>query len=551
MSRPILFSTHCRRLKSSQTQAKKATALSELLSLLHSGKRSSVREAVLALYQRWQEKPSEQKNIAAQLAGRGLPDELLRKLVCNSVQQPLLDATLFVCALGAEPKLFSEVFACMEHFSNSQVFCKAVEQLSSEQLRSLVDSLPSLRPAQQQMLVEALANGHSTAEKTRDNLLELLAYSEHLTHDVKLQLIEIIGEKSNVDAVEALLRVGVHGQYVDAVTTALQQIARRKGPHVQQTIVQQAQRHQWPQLEKLQKNLSSAGQGAAILHGPAISMDARTFSELAALVRADSGLELVESVRSRVVRRVQKRMDALSLSNLEHYLRLLKKTDPQGAQERRALTELLTVHETYFFREPRQLRAVESEILPDLIRLHRADKSLRLWSAGCSSGEEAYTLAMLLHHRQELRGWDLQIRGSDISAQVVQKARRACYSENSFRENEASKGLLDFERRGDLYCLRDEIKRRVAFQVENIVESSRQPAHQAQYDLIMCRNVFIYFAPQTQRRVAAMFYQQLRPGGYLLLGHAESLLSYALDFEVVTLRDDLVYRRPLGDQERM
>lgn len=382
-----------------------------------------------------------------------------------------------------------------------------------------------------------------------DILKKMLAQWASLSSESFGQLIELISEKATESCAEDLLEVGQKSGRSVLLTSALKQIGLRRGAVAQQAILQQAKKEAWSEFRELdaafltlQRNQNKSQDMSPF--------SAEFFSRLAKLVRDDSGLELAQASWVRVERRVRKRMSRQGITQAEAYLELLQETGRNGALERQALTEMLTVHETYFFREPRQLHAVENEILPDLIKTRARERKLRFWSAGCSTGEEAYTLAMLVRRISRLEGWDVHITGTDVSLQVVQKAREACYQENSFRADEPLVNSRDFERHGERLCVKDEIKKIVSFYEENLVLRAQKRQH-AQYDLIMCRNVFIYFAPQTQRRVARMFFQMLRPGGYLLLGHAESLLSYNLDFEVVTLRDDLVYRRSETSEDKV
>lgn len=529
-------------------------AVNVLVPLLQSGKRVSVREAVLALYQRWQQRPSERTRIKAELRQISLPSDLLRKLVCKSVNQDILDATLFLAGLAADKNLFAQLFSCMEHFSNVTVLADTFAQLSIEEHLAVVAHLSSMASIRQQQFIEAHALNRIGLTCHEEILCSMLGQWSFLSLESFSQLLDLIGENAGKGCVADLLKMGRKSGRFALVAAALKQIGRRMDSAAQQEILLQARHAAWPELKQLELDFSTLP--FAQDHTQDDGQESAHFSQdimlrLAQLVRKDSGLELAQPSWVRVEHRVHKRMASLGIAHVQSYLELLQNQTQEGAAERQSLTEMLTIHETYFFREPRQLHAVESEILPDLVKIHRSERRLRFWSAGCSTGEEAYTLAMLLKRSELLQNWDLHITGTDISQQVVQKARAACYPKNSFRADEFEEELGDFVRRGERLCVTEQIKKMVNFRTENLLWLELQKQRQAQYDLIMCRNVFIYFAPQIQRRLAKMFFQMLRPGGYLLLGHAESLLSYELDFELVTLRDDLVYRRSQSRKDRV
>jgi chemotaxis protein methyltransferase CheR len=205
--------------------------------------------------------------------------------------------------------------------------------------------------------------------------------------------------------------------------------------------------------------------------------------------------------------------------------------------------EVLTTNETYFYREPHQLRAFSEEILPLLAAEKGAQRRLRIWSAGCSTGEEVYTVAILLARCGLFEGWDVDVFGSDIARRVLSVARAGAYGERAFRTPEAETIRPFFRVEGGKWHVRPEVRRMASFGYLNLLDEGTSTLV-AGADVIFCRNVMIYFDLAARRRVLRMFLDKLRPGGYLLLGHSESLLNVTADFELVHLRNDLVYRKP-------
>ncbi len=274
----------------------------------------------------------------------------------------------------------------------------------------------------------------------------------------------------------------------------------------------------------------------------------RMFCEL---MEKHCGLYFGPENRFLVDRRLARRLRELGIGSFAAYHLLLRR-DSAGDQELARLVDELTTNETYFFRERRQLRTLFEEIIPQL----QAERSgygrgpLSVWSAGCSSGEEPYTLVMMAIEAGLEPGRDLHVYASDISRTMLQKARRGVYREASFRETgDSHRGRFFVEKNG-LYRIRDEIKRHVDFIHLNLMDRSKI-ALLGTMDVLMCRNVLIYFRPDSKRQVIDTFYQNLRPGGYLLLGHSESLMNLSSAFELRHLKHDLVYRRPgLGEAAR-
>jgi chemotaxis protein methyltransferase CheR len=217
------------------------------------------------------------------------------------------------------------------------------------------------------------------------------------------------------------------------------------------------------------------------------------------------------------------------------------KYDPRRAEEFAVIVDLLTIHETYFFREDHQLRALRHEILPDLMK-RRTDRTLRIWSAGSSTGEEPYSIAMMLANEPEYAEWHIEIVGSDISQRVLEVARRGVYSASSFRTTPPEFRERYFHSEGAGFRIDDSIKRMVSFFAFNLADVDRA-ALVPRVDVVLCRNVIIYFDLPVKKRVIEMFWSRLRPSGYLLLGHSESLINVSTAFNLRHLSHDIVYQK--------
>lgn len=242
-------------------------------------------------------------------------------------------------------------------------------------------------------------------------------------------------------------------------------------------------------------------------------------------------------------RRLGPRLAALGLATFSDYYHYLR-YDPAGSRELEDAIERLTTHETYLFREQYQLDAFVHEIIPELATRLSSSRRLTVWSAGCSTGEEVYTIAMLLREAPRLRGWSMRVVGSDISRKVVSRARRGCYGPSSFRTTKAEYQRTYFRDVEGGFEVREDLRAMCSFGQLNLLATDRYDVL-GTCDVIFCRNVLMYLAQPARVRIIQAFYDTLNPGGYLLLGHSESLLNLSTRFDMVHLASDLVYRRPL------
>ncbi len=290
--------------------------------------------------------------------------------------------------------------------------------------------------------------------------------------------------------------------------------------------------------------------GRAPPFGDAVTLKPDEFRLLRDLFAARTGLHFGPESRFTLERRLRERLTVLKLPSFaeyHHYLRFGTQADAEWDEA----IDLLTTNETYFFREERQLRAFQNEILPMLFQLARSRRRLAVWSAGCSTGEEAYTLGVLLHSSSLFAAepgeakWDLRVYGSDIARRCVAAARRGVYAESSFRVTRDEVRRAFFLERPDGWHVSDAIRSMCHFGQMNLLDDDRSRVF-GKADAIFCRNVLIYFDARARKTAIEVLYDRLNPGGVLLLGHSESLLNVSTAFELLHLRDDLVYRKPLS-----
>jgi len=244
-------------------------------------------------------------------------------------------------------------------------------------------------------------------------------------------------------------------------------------------------------------------------------------------------------------KRLARRMAELGIQTFREYHRYLADILHRD-QELLDIMDVLTVNETYFFREAHQLATLTEEILPELIRSRpeTGRHSLRIWSAGCATGEEAYTIAMLLREIPELRGWNLEVIGTDISPRVLRIARQGLYGLSSFRETDERYRERFFEKQDNVYRVNDDLRRCVMFSQLNLYDPKRI-ALLGRMDLIFCRNVIIYFSLEARKRVVTSLHRTLVEGGFLFLGHSESLMNVSPLFQPRHFRNDIIYQKPV------
>lgn len=243
-------------------------------------------------------------------------------------------------------------------------------------------------------------------------------------------------------------------------------------------------------------------------------------------------------------RKLMPRVEALGLGSIEDYYRFIK-YDAGGGDELEVLVDRLTTHETYFFREHEQLTQFCDVVVPRWVE-SRPLSTFRVWSAGCSTGEEVYSLAMLLKEHPAMAHHDFEVVGTDISREVIRKARDGRYMDASFRRAPSELKSRFFSKTADgRWSVKPRIRSHCSFGQLNLVDRDRFGIL-GKFDVVFCRNVLIYFSTPRRPGVIDGFYDALNQDGHLFLGHSESLLNIRTRFSCIHLDRGVVYRKERG-----
>jgi chemotaxis protein methyltransferase CheR len=273
--------------------------------------------------------------------------------------------------------------------------------------------------------------------------------------------------------------------------------------------------------------------------GPVISME--EFLKFKEFFYRKTGISFEVSKRYFVDKRLIERIEATNSDNFSGYFALLRYEDT--GVELQQLTNLMTVNETYFLREEYQFRCMVDSMLPAIIR-NRTDRNpIRIWCIPSSTGEEPYSVAMyLLECWPGINDWDVEIISSDIDTRVLRHARIGRYSPRSVQH--VPQPWLDkyFKCVREEYQLCDELRQAVEFTRVNLAEPSETLPYR-NFDLIFCRNLLIYFDDVSRKSAAETFYEALNPGGYLCLGHSESMSRISSLFKVCKFPEAIVYQK--------
>jgi chemotaxis protein methyltransferase CheR len=257
----------------------------------------------------------------------------------------------------------------------------------------------------------------------------------------------------------------------------------------------------------------------------AAAMPETELDNFRAFIGEHSGLHFSRRNNRILQQGLHRRMCAVGVENFSAYHDYLIRYS-ESRNELKKLLSLLTIGETSFFRYSNQRAAFLNQLIPDLIQQRRQTKTLRIWSAGCSTGEEPYGIAMLL------AGWTVQILATDINKRSLRTAREGIYRKRAVRLIDKHYLKRYFESVEELYVVNSELKKRVRFEYLNLKDDSFPSRFNgtADIDLIFCRNVMIYFETETTRQIVDRFADCLKPGGYLLLGHSETLQNISERF---------------------
>lgn len=259
-----------------------------------------------------------------------------------------------------------------------------------------------------------------------------------------------------------------------------------------------------------------------------------------------TGIQFGAAKRYFVDRRLQERIQATGAPNLRSYLLALRFEDADGA-ELQHLINAMTVNETYFYREEYQFRCLSRDLMPTLAQ-SRMGERLRIWSLPCSTGEEVYSIALqLVENWPDLAEVEVEITGSDIDTRALGQARQGIYDARAVQNLPEAVLTRHFEPVGKgRWRISDALRAAVTFTTVNLSDAASMRAHRGRYDVIFCRNLLIYFDDASRRQAAEALYDSLRPGGFLCLGHSESMSRMSSLFTVRKCADAIVYQRPIA-----
>ncbi|AOQ24488.1 Chemotaxis protein methyltransferase Cher2 [Moorella thermoacetica] len=262
------------------------------------------------------------------------------------------------------------------------------------------------------------------------------------------------------------------------------------------------------------------------------------FERLREYIYRESGIYFEDNKVYYVEKRVEQQMEKYGFKDFTAYLGALR-FDSTGKM-RQELLNSLTINETYFFREYEQLKCLAEEVVPLWCQNGAGRQRVRIWCAGCASGEEAYTLAIVMQEMAPDIPWE--IYATDIDTEVLDKAEKGIYNHYAIRQVPEVYFKRYFSPFGDNYTISSLFKQKVKFCQLNLVDDAGMRKMKG-FHAIFCRNVLIYFDDLSRRRVALHFYQALEPGGYVFLGHSESMSRITTLFKPVRFKNAIIYQK--------
>src|ERR1700741_124384 len=277
--------------------------------------------------------------------------------------------------------------------------------------------------------------------------------------------------------------------------------------------------------------------------GPAHGLSEHELSEIRMLIEERTGICFDESRERFFSTRVREHLKAKGLERGTELLRAMRKSNV----EYEALLESLLTQETSFFRYPGVYEAFEKRLLPELHvkKFWKNPRTLRIWSAGCSTGEEPYSIAITIADALSFTdAWKLEILATDVSRNALKQAERGVYSGRCLASVTESQLAAHFSKVKEGYQVKQRLKKMVTFAQMNLAAA----VYVGRMDLIFCMNVLIYFSEERRRNLVQRFYDTLEPGGYLFLGHSESISKMPVKFQAIVLNDCILYRKPTAEE---
>ena len=266
------------------------------------------------------------------------------------------------------------------------------------------------------------------------------------------------------------------------------------------------------------------------------------FDKFIKLIYKQTGLHYEYNKKYFVQKRIEKRAELLEIETLNEYFMMLKFA--KDSSEFYRLINDLTVNETYFFRDFPQLRNFAEDVLPVFVKKQEGRKKIKIWCAACSTGEEPYTMFIILQEMiDKPEDWDIQILASDINTEVLQSARVGLYESRAIKDVPPEYLEKYFTKRKDKYLISLKARKSVSFKQINLMNENEIGDING-CDFIFCRNCLIYFNDESRKSVLSNFYESLNIGGFLFLGHSESVGRISSDYKAQRIGDTTVYSRP-------
>ena len=268
-------------------------------------------------------------------------------------------------------------------------------------------------------------------------------------------------------------------------------------------------------------------------------------SEIRMLIEERTGIHFDESRERFLSTRVREHMHERGYTRVNELLRAVRKTNV----EYDSLLERMLTQETSFFRYPAVYEAFEKRVLPELhvSKFWKNPRTLRVWSAGCSTGEEPYSIAITIADSLSFAdAWNVEILATDVGKQALKNAEKGIYSGRSLGSINEKQLAAHFTQVENKFHVKPRLKKMISFAPMNLAA----PVYVGRMDLIFCMNVLIYFTEERRRALVQRFYEALEPGGYLFLGHSESISKMPVKFQAIVLGDCILYRKPTAQEQQ-
>jgi chemotaxis protein methyltransferase CheR len=280
-------------------------------------------------------------------------------------------------------------------------------------------------------------------------------------------------------------------------------------------------------------------------HGAGHGLTDHELSEIRMLIEERTGIHFDESRERFLSTRVREHMHERGYTRVNELLRAVRKTNV----EYDSLLERMLTQETSFFRYPAVFEAFEKRVLPEIhvSKFWKNPRTLRVWSAGCSTGEEPYSIAITIADSLSFAdAWNVEILATDVGKLALKAGEKGIYSGRSL--GSVSKKQLDahFTKVENKFHVKPRLKKMISFAPMNLAA----PVYVGRMDLIFCMNVLIYFTEERRRGLVQRFYEALEPGGYLFLGHSESISKMPVKFQAIVLGDCILYRKPTMQEQQ-